>query len=139
MNNESGTQNLSPCPCGSNKPYNQCCEPIISGHRPAETAEQLMRSRYTAFTQANVDYLLRSHHSRTRPTRERKSIQQWAQSVQWMGLVILNKKGGQADDPTGIVEFRALFMENGQMQEIHERSIFERENGKWVYVSGEQF
>jgi len=127
------------CPCGSNQPYQTCCEPIITGTRPAETAEVLMRSRYTAFTQANVDYLLRSHHSRTRPTRQRKSIQQWAQSVQWMGLVVLKSEDGQPSDTTCMVEFRALYLENGQMQQIHERSSFEREQGKWVYVMGEQY
>ena len=127
------------CPCGSNQPFHQCCAPIISGLKDADTAEALMRSRYTAFTKADVDYLLRSHHSRTRPTRERKSIKQWAQSVQWMGLVVLKSEAGQAADQMGIVEFRALYLENGQMQQIHERSSFEREQGKWVYVSGEQF
>ena len=96
-----------------------------------------MRSRYTAFTKADVDYLIRSHHSRTRPTRERKSIKQWAQSVQWMGLVVLKSEAGQPSEATGIVEFRALYMENGQMQQIHERSSFEKEDGKWVYVTGE--
>lgn len=127
------------CPCGSNHPFHQCCAPIIAGSNNAETAEALMRSRYTAFTKADVDYLMRSHHSRTRPTRQRKSIRQWAQSVQWMGLVVLKSEAGQPADQTGIVEFRALYMENGQMQQIHERSSFEREQGKWVYVVGEQF
>jgi len=126
------------CPCGSNQPFQQCCAPIISGSKAADTAEALMRSRYTAFTKADVDYLLRSHHSRTRPTRKRKSIRQWAQSVQWMGLVVLKREAGQAADQTGMVEFRALYLENGQMQQIHERSSFEREHEKWVYVNGVQ-
>ncbi len=127
----------SNCPCGSLKPYQQCCQPIISGSESALCAEALMRSRYTAFTLADVDYLMRSHHSRTRPVKERKSILNWAKSVQWMGLTVLNTSAGQNGDTTGIVEFRALFLENGQLQEIHERSVFELEKGKWVYVSGE--
>ena len=36
------------CPCGSEKIYTECCEPLIKGDRVAETAEALMRSRYTA-------------------------------------------------------------------------------------------
>ncbi|TAJ14550.1 Sec-C motif domain protein [Marinilabiliaceae bacterium JC017] len=125
----------TPCPCGSNCNYQDCCELIITGKKEALTAEELMRSRYTAFTIANVDYLMRSHHSKTRPIKERKNIQKWAQSVQWMGLVLLSTKAGQATDKKGYVEFRALFLENGKMDQIHEKSLFEREKGKWVYVA----
>lgn len=98
-----------------------------------------MRSRYVAFTMANVDYLMRSHHSKTRPVKERQRIKKWTQSVQWMGLVILNTQSGKATDDTGYVEFRAIYMEEGQMREIHEKSLFQRENLHWVYVSGVHF
>jgi SEC-C motif domain protein len=122
------------CPCGSKKTADQCCESIITGKRIALTAEELMRSRYVAFTKADVNYLMRSHHSKTRPVRDRNNIERWAKSVKWMGLVILNTDKGQEYDNSGIVEFRALYVENGQLHELHEKSLFERENGKWVYT-----
>ena len=124
------------CPCGSNLPYLECCELVISSKREAATCEELMRSRYTAFTMANGDYLMGCHHSDTRQVKEAVHIKKWAGSVQWMGLVILNSQNGDVMDETGYVEFRALFMEEGEMQQIHEKSLFKRENGKWVYVSG---
>ncbi|PTN09248.1 YchJ family protein [Mangrovibacterium marinum] len=124
------------CPCGSQRAKNECCISIISGKRDAETALELMRSRYTAFTMADGAYLMRSHHSQTRPVKERKSIEAWAKSVQWMGLVISGTQGGEAPDSAGYVEFRALYLEAGKMQEIHENSLFKREQGKWVYHSG---
>ncbi|RKD89990.1 YchJ family protein [Mangrovibacterium diazotrophicum] len=127
------------CPCGSQKEAEQCCLPIIYGKRDAETALQLMRSRYTAFTRADGAYLMRSHHSATRPVKDRKNIENWARSVEWMGLVILGTKAGEAPDNTGYVEFRALYLEQGVLHEIHEKSLFKRENGKWVYHSGEHF
>ncbi|MBV5313182.1 MAG: SEC-C domain-containing protein [Prolixibacteraceae bacterium] len=127
------------CPCGSRQSYDQCCELIISAKKDATTCLELMRSRYVAFTLTNVDYLMLSHHSETRPAKERKSIQKWAESVHWMGLVILNTQSGEASDDIGFVEFRALYMEAGKMQERHEKSLFKRENQKWVYVSGEHF
>lgn len=127
------------CPCGSNRTYNECCELIISSKKEAITCEELMRSRYTAYTKANIDYLMRSHHSSTRLIRERNSIQQWAKSVQWMGLVVLNTEAGKAADQTGYVEFRALYLEDGKLQQIHEKSLFKRESQKWVYVSGVHF
>lgn len=129
----------NPCPCGSCLAYSSCCEPIISGEKDATTAKALMRSRYTAFTLANVDYLMHSHSAKTRPIQERKSIEKWAKSVIWMGLTIFDTQAGEPSDEVGYVEFKALYLENGKPQQIHEKSLFQRENGKWVYVSGVHF
>jgi SEC-C motif-containing protein len=125
------------CPCCSGFSYATCCEPIIIGKKNAPTAESLMRSRYVAFTLANVDYLMLSHHSSSRPNKERKSIAKWAKSVKWIGLTILNSQDGQQTDNRGTVEFKALFIEDGLLSHIHENSLFLRENEKWVYVSGQ--
>lgn len=124
------------CPCGSDKPYTDCCGAIIEGRTDAPTAESLMRSRYTAFTLANADYLMKSWHSKTRNLKEKEAIRRWAKSVKWVKLEILSKVAGKASDTTGYVSFRALFMESGAIDQILEDSFFERENGKWVYVSG---
>lgn len=124
------------CACGLKKASNQCCESILAGKRDALTAEELMRSRYVAFTKADVSYLMRSHHSKTRPMNDRKNIERWSKSVTWMGLVILSTEAGKENDNNGMVEFRALYVENGNLLEIHEKSMFEREDGKWVYTSG---
>jgi len=124
------------CSCGSHIDFDDCCGGIINGTRQADTAEQLMRSRYTAFTMVNVDYLMRSHSSKTRPVGERKNIEHWAKSVVWMGLSIIRTEAGEANEETGSVEFKATFLEAGQHGRIHEKSLFQRENGKWVYVSG---
>lgn len=124
------------CPCGSQKMAADCCLAIISGKRQAATAQELMRSRYVAFTQADGGYLMRSHHPKTRPLKEQKAIENWAKSVQWMGLQILNTQGGQANDSSGYVEFKALYLENGQLQQIHENSFFKKEQGQWLYYSG---
>jgi SEC-C motif-containing protein len=59
-----------------------------------------------------------SHHSSTRPEKRRKSIQKWAESVQWMGLVILGTQAGGASDDHGYVEFRALYLDAGKMCNI---------------------
>ncbi|WP_066627682.1 YchJ family protein [Labilibacter marinus] len=126
------------CPCGSKKDKNNCCVAILEGKLEAETAEALMRSRYTAFTLAHAEYLMKSHHSKTRNIKDKKDIKQWAKSVKWMGLTIINTEKGQLGDDTGTVEFKALFIENGQLNHIHEKSFFCLENKKWVYKSGKQ-
>jgi len=127
------------CPCGSNRLFTECCEPIISSQKEAATCEELMRSRYTAFTTANIDYLMHSHHTETRQLKVAKNIKKWAASVQWMGLVILNTQDGAMKDDLGYVEFRAMYLEAGHLQQIHEKSFFKRENQRWVYVSGVHF
>uniref|UniRef100_UPI0032168BF2 YchJ family protein n=1 Tax=uncultured Draconibacterium sp. TaxID=1573823 RepID=UPI0032168BF2 len=127
------------CACGSNKEYASCCGAIISGKQEATTCLELMKSRYTAYTKADINYLLQSHHSSTRPEKERKSIKRWAESVKWMQLIIVNTWNGAASDNEGYVEFKALYFENGQINQIHEKSFFKREKEKWVYVSGVHF
>ena len=79
---------------------------------------------------------MRSHSVKTRPVKDRKSIEKWAKSVNWMGLAILETQAGEASDEIGTVEFKTTYLENGKLQQIHEKSLFHRENGKWVYISG---
>lgn len=122
------------CPCNPNIDYKLCCERIHKDIHIARTSEQLMRSRYSAFVLANIDYLQKSHHSKTRPSnREKKEILAWAKSVTWVKLDLLNSTQGNTTDSTGTVEFKAFFIENGNMEVIHENSKFLRENNHWVY------
>ncbi len=128
------------CPCGSKQNYVDCCGAIISGKRNAATCLELMKSRYSAYSKADINYLVLSHHSKTRPqAKERNGIKLWAESVRWMQLIIVNTWNGAATDNEGHVEFKALYFEDGQIKQIHEKSLFQRETGKWVYVSGVHF
>ena len=124
------------CPCGRNKTYEACCGLLHTNIHKGATAEDLMRSRYTAFTKANGNYLMLSHHSSTRPIKEKEAIVTWAKSVNWVKLEVLATKLGAEADAEGVVEFKAYFIEGGQEDVIHETSFFERENGHWVYVKG---
>ena len=123
-----------PCPCGRNKTYVKCCGMAHKDILLAKTAEDLMRSRYTAFTLGGGDYLFESHYSKARKLSDKKSIQNWAKSVQWMKLDVLNSTKGSENDNEGTVEFKAYFMEAGKLDTIHENSLFTKENGHWVYV-----
>ena len=53
---------MSLCPCGSGRPYEECCETYIEGRETAPTAEALMRSRYAAHTLGKYDYLNETVH-----------------------------------------------------------------------------
>ncbi len=55
MGRHSQEVGMETCPCGLEKTYSECCEPLINGTRKAETAEELMRARYTAYSRAEID------------------------------------------------------------------------------------
>jgi SEC-C motif domain protein len=127
------------CPCGSGSYFLSCCDRYLSQGLAAPTAEALMRSRYTAFTLAHVDYILRTYHPKTRPINQRQQILSWAKSVQWLGLTILGTSMGDIGDTTGTVEFIAHYTENGKPGQIHEKSVFKKEKDQWFYVSGSHY
>lgn len=126
--------NIFPCPCGSGRPYTECCGPYLLGHAIPVTAEALMRSRYTAFTLGNEAYLLGSWHPSTRPPTLSLSQQP---PLKWIGLKILDRKQGGELDNEGIVEFVARYKVNGKAERLHEISRFRRENDRWYYLDGE--
>jgi len=125
-----------PCPCTSKKPYDRCCGPFHAGTALPETAEQLMRSRFSAYALGKVDYLISTRVDAKRADEDREELVQYCKSVSCVGLKILSKeKGGKADD-TGIVTFHASLQANGRRSLHIETSSFAREQGKWVYVDG---
>ncbi|SNR52185.1 YchJ family protein [Lutibacter flavus] len=123
------------CPCSIEKKYSDCCKKAHQNIGSVSSAEALMRSRYSAFVLANIEYLQKSHHSKTRPLKkEKRDIEKWTKSVKWLKLEVLNTTKDTTNDSTGTVEFKAFFMENGNINVIHENSKFVKENNHWVYV-----
>ncbi len=139
----------SPCPCGSGTPFAACCQPYISGSLSAPTAEALMRSRFTAFCQGAVDYLIETHHPSAHSANERSETQQSIAATEWLNLTIVETTKGRAGDTEGHVQFAAAFRKKPlsmlsstatttEIGQMHERSRFIREKGLWFYVDGEQ-
>jgi SEC-C motif-containing protein len=123
---------LIDCPCGSGKPYAVCCGRFIEGNESAPTAEALMRSRYTAYTLRNEDYLLATWHASTRPSS--LGLQDEV-PTKWLGLEV--KRHEQQDADHAIVEFVARYKVQGRAHRLHEVSRFVREAGQWFYVDGD--
>lgn len=120
------------CPCLSGETYSECCGRFHRGDAEAATAEQLMRSRYSAFVVLDADYLLRTWHSSTCPV----SLELDAE-LEWRRLDILSTHRGGPLDSIGTVEFRAFFRNDGGRGVHHETSRFVRENKRWYYVGME--
>ena len=120
------------CPCGTGLKLTDCCLPRITGTAPAMTAEALMRSRYSAYVLANVDYLAASWHASTRP--EKLDV---SGNIEWLGLDILACKAGLVADIKGTVEFIARYNQHGVAAAVRECSRFVKEQGTWFYVDGD--
>lgn len=128
---------MSLCPCGSEKDYAECCEPYIRMEVPVPTAEALMRSRYSAYTLVEMDYLFETTHPSQREDYDAEGAKQWAESSEWLGFEILGREKGEENDSEGVIEFAAHFAQNGTRYTHHERSIFRKDEGKWYFFDGE--
>lgn len=121
------------CPCGTGQTYAACCAPLHRQERLAETAEELMRSRYSAYARGELDHIFRTWHPRTRPADVATD-----DNLIWHGLEVLDTSAGRPADDAGEVEFRASYQLGSQRGTMHERSRFARRGSRWVYVDGDE-
>ncbi|TDJ58154.1 MAG: hypothetical protein E2O41_06625 [Nitrospina sp.] len=122
---------MKDCRCGMSFPYTDCCGPLIRGAIFADTAEDLMRSRYTATTQGNWDYLIQTTCADERPHKSPADFEKG--DIEWLGLEILGTRQGERHDAAGEVTFVARYREAGEANELQETSKFIKENGRWMY------
>jgi SEC-C motif-containing protein len=138
----SKTKTPTGCPCGGPS-LDACCGPFIEGAAIPQTAEQLMRSRYTAYSLRKEDYLQATWHPSTRPT---EPIISKDEKLQWLGLEVksalrLRQRKAEAAENEDFVEFVARLRVEGRGQRLHEISRFLREPAegglRWFYVDGQ--
>jgi SEC-C motif-containing protein len=120
------------CPCGSGGTYDGCCGRLHDGFS-ADSAEALMRSRYSAYVLGRADYLRATWHPRTRPERLELADHP---ATRWLGLQVREQRSTGTDSAT--VEFVARYkVGGGSAVRLHETSRFIREGGRWFYVDGD--
>ncbi|MEC5215234.1 SEC-C motif-containing protein [Actimicrobium sp. GrIS 1.19] len=115
------------CPCGGGD-YVSCCGRFIDAGAVAASAEELMRSRYTAYTRGAIDYLRATWSSSTCPPDLAHDPH-----AKWLGLDV-RKIGGNGDHAS--VEFVARYKIHGRAHRLHEVSRFVRDDGRWLYLDG---
>jgi SEC-C motif domain protein len=116
------------CPCGLGDDYESCCGLFHAG-TPAPTAESLMRSRYSAFAVGDAGYLLRTWRPAGRPQTLNLDP-----ALQWTRLAVLETRDGGLFDTSGTVQFRAIYLQQGQRGVLAETSKFVRHDGRWSYL-----
>lgn len=122
----------SPCPCQSGRLYQQCCKRAHDSC--AESAEALMRSRYSAYALGLVDYIIATTDP-DGPQYEREE-KRWASEIEsfclynsFNGLKVVEST---EDGDSATVTFTA-HLGSGDMRE---KSLFYRKEGRWYYHSG---
>ena len=124
------------CPCGSEKEYADCCQPLIDGDQVAETAEALMRSRYSAHAKKAFDYIFDTTLPANRQEDDRKGTAAWSRKLDWQRLEVRQVDAGGPDDDKGTVEFVARYRKNSKAFEHHEIAEFVRVDGRWYFKDG---
>ena len=125
------------CHCGNELGFDQCCGRYLSGEAKPDTAEALMRSRYTAYAVQNIDYVLATHDPDTVGEVDRESALRWSQDSDWLGLEIRATDKGGPEDGEGTVEFVARYRADDREVSHHEHSTFRRIEGDWYYIDGD--
>ena len=129
------------CPCGDGA-YGSCCGPLIAGEQLAVTAQQLMRSRFSAFALAArdpqaIEHLLRTHPEAGQPAAaRRKVLKEGGRTIQGLSLSVLDFQNGGALDQQGTVTFEARWRDRDRQEGVlKECSRFGRgESGEWLYL-----
>ncbi|MBZ2206319.1 hypothetical protein I4X03_003485 [Massilia sp. R798] len=129
------------CPCGGPS-FASCCGPYLSGAAVPQTAEALMRSRYTAYTLGNESYLRATWHPSTRPA---EPIVNENERLHWLGLEVKSalrlRQRKVNTEQADTVEFVARYKIGGRAHRLHEVSRFVREAAggdvpRWYYLDG---
>ena len=123
---------MTSCPCGSGRGYDECCGPLLAGG-PAPSPEALMRSRYTAFTRADLDYLEKTLAPEAKEDYNREETESWVKDAKWNGLEV---RSSTVDGEGGTVEFVAHYKIHGKVFAHHELATFRTLDGSWAYVDG---
>jgi len=118
------------CFCKSGESFSNCCGTLLSGKTQADTCEQLMRSRYSAFTVGNTPYLIRTSSTNLLATLTEQDLIDTCDTFSFVHLDVLNHE-------QDTVEFIAHLLLGDEHHQIHERSHFIKQNGNWKYDTGQ--
>lgn len=125
------------CPCGLGEIYQACCARFIEGSALPQTAEQLMRSRYTAYSMSNIQYIEQTMRGPAAKNFDPISANHWATEANWLNLTVTDHTQNSEDSAT--VSFIACYEERGQKKFLAEKSDFKKVAGRWYYTEGQAF
>ena len=119
----------SPCPCGSKIKYKKCCKKYHEDAR-AKDALSLMKSRFCAFAVGRIDYIIKTSTFQD----DYEKLKAFSDGCEFKKLEILEFVDGKDE---AFVTFRATIFCQGSDASFTEKSRFIKQNGEWLYESGE--
>ena len=120
------------CPCNSSLDYQNCCARYHAGAKPA-AAEDLMRARYSAYAQHNVEFIRDTSLPAQQAQLDMAAITDWSQNSQWLGLEVLAERI-HADQRHATVEFIAHWQDAEGQHQHQETSLFIRPAEQWYFM-----
>lgn len=120
--------------------YSDCCQPYHDAFDKndngvkAESAERLMRTRYSAFVLQKADYIVKTTLPAQQALLDIKSIESWARETNWAGLEIVSHTA-KIGKRHAQVEFKAYYTKPDDQQAAHhELSSFVKVDGRWYFL-----
>lgn len=123
------------CFCGSGGDLRDCCLPFINNEKLPQDAEQLMRSRFSAFCLARGDYLYETHHPDFRENLSAEELAEAARNRRWVKLEVFTQS--PLSEEVSQVAFKAWYLEGDRLIPHAELSFFHQVDGRWLYTRGE--
>jgi len=96
-----------------------------------------MRSRFSAFAVGDHSYINATQKLGGDKSLVESDADETTVQTRWTKLEIHSTEAGSIKDNTGTVTFSAHFEEGRHQGQLTERSVFEKINGQWFYVSGD--
>lgn len=140
------------CFCGQSVSYHQCCQPLHAGQRAAQTAEQLMRSRFSAYVLQLVGYIANTYFPQQQSAQALAEIREFAESARFISLQVMScgdrpavsaaqfpplpKNSTTTSAECSYVHFKVQFFIADKLHLLEEHSRFLRIDGLWFYIDG---
>jgi len=148
-----------PCPCSSEKNYEDCCEPFHLGKALPPTPTATVRSRFCALAaKLDPNWLMTTTHpankeyadAEEQPGKRKtwvKNLKEFAMDYEFIELIFDDETRDSAatlenaaEGATATVSFSAKLAKAGveerTPESLVEKSTFEKKDGKWLYKAG---
>lgn len=131
------------CPCcvkdSVQLKLEECCGPYLQRKKTPETAESLMRARYSAYVLKNIDFIDETQTHEKGEEFDKAEALKWAEGSEWLGLEIVKTQRGGVGDKDGVVEFIAHYKDKASGTELnhHETSLFSKTSDGWKFKEGQ--
>jgi SEC-C motif-containing protein len=130
--------------------YQDCCQPCHQGTQPALSAEQLMRSRFSAYVLRLIPYIADTYYQAMQSPGATAEIAEFANHARFLALKVFTSgatpaiplqtfaplPGTATELEKGYVHFQVWFLVADKLHLLEEHSRFVIEHGQWKYVDG---